>query len=77
MSGAPIFTAALFTRAKIQRHLCVREWVNRLKRHTQTLSHTVRQCSVIKKAVLPFGKICMDLKGIMLSEINQRKTNTA
>ena len=35
-------------------------------------------CSAVKEnKVLPYAATWMDLEGIMLSEINQRKTNTA
>ena len=34
-------------------------------------------CSTtIKSDILPFAATWMDLKGVMLSEISQRKTNT-
>ena len=32
--------------------------------------------SAIKKEILPFAATWMDLEGIMLNEISQRKTNT-
>ena len=32
--------------------------------------------AINKKEILPFATIWMDLKGIMLSEVSQRKTNT-
>ena len=39
--------------------------------------HTMEYYSAIKKnEILPFAATWMDLKGIMLSEISQRKTNT-
>ena len=33
-------------------------------------------CKKKKKEMLPFATIWLDLEGIMLSEISQRKTNT-
>jgi len=42
-----------------------------------THTHTMEYYSTIKKnAILPFETTWMELKGIMLSEISQRKTNT-
>ena len=32
--------------------------------------------SITKKEILPFATTWMDLEGVMLSEISQRKTNT-
>ena len=43
----------------------------------QTHTHTEAYYSAIKDKILPFATTWMDLKGIILSEINQRKTNTA
>ena len=46
--------------------------------HTHTHTHTMEYCSAVKEnEVLPYAATCMDLEGIMLSEINQRQTNTA
>ena len=40
-------------------------------------THTEKYYSAIKKnEILPFAITWMDLESIMLSEINQRKTNT-
>ena len=45
--------------------------------HTQRLTHTLEYYSVIKKMeILPFATTWIELEGIMLSKINQRKTNT-
>ena len=44
--------------------------------HTQTHTHTMEYYSAIKKnEILPFATTWMELDGIMLSEISQRKTN--
>lgn len=48
------------------------EWIKKL-----WYVHTVEYDSVIKmNEILPFVTIWMDLESIMISEINQRKTNT-
>ena len=45
--------------------------------NTQTHIHTMEYYSAIKKnKIMPFAATWMDLEGIMLSEISQRKTNT-
>ena len=38
--------------------------------------NTMEYYLTIKNEILPFVTTWMDLEGIMLSEINQRKTNT-
>ena len=38
--------------------------------------HTIEYYSAMRKDILLFAVIWMDLEGIMLSEISQRKTNT-
>ena len=44
--------------------------------HTHTHTHTLEYYSAIKKnEILPFATTCMELKGIILCEISQRKTN--
>ena len=44
--------------------------------HTHTHTHKMEYYSAIKKnEVLPFANTWMELEGIMLSEISQRKTN--
>ena len=46
--------------------------------HTHTHTHTMEYYSAIKKnEMLPFAPTWMDLESITLSEIRQRKTNTA
>ena len=44
--------------------------------HTQTHTHTLEYCLVKKNDILPIVAIWMDLEGIMLSEISQKKTYT-
>lgn len=39
-------------------------------------TYTMKWYSAIKKSILPFVAMWMDLNGLILSEINQRKTNT-
>ena len=41
--------------------------------HTHTHTHTVEYYSAVK---MPFAAVWMDLETIVLSEINQTKTNT-
>ena len=44
--------------------------------HTHTHTHITQYDSAIKKKeILPFATTWMDLEGIMLNEISQRKTN--
>ena len=44
--------------------------------HTHTHTHTMEYYSAIKEnEILPFVTTWMELEGIMLSEISQRKTN--
>ena len=70
-----MFIAALFTIDKIWKQpkcssMC--EWIKK-KWYTCTMEYN----STIKKnEILPFAATWMDLEGIMLSEISQRKTNT-
>ena len=77
----PMFTAALVTVAKRWKQpKCpsVGEWIQKMWYiHMYTHTHTMEYYSTIKKnAILPFETTWMELKGIMLSEISQRKTNT-
>ena len=45
--------------------------------HTHTYIHTMKYHSAIKKnEILPFATTWMDLEDIILSETNQRETNT-
>ena len=65
-----MFIAALFTTAKTwkqPKRPSTDEWTKQL-RHI----HTMEYYSAIKKnGILPFAATWMDLKGIMLSEINE------
>ena len=71
----PMFTAALFTTAKIWKQpKCpsTDEWIKRMwPIYTMQLllSHKNNE-------ILPFAATWMNLEGIMLSEMSQRKTNT-
>ena len=77
----PMFIVVLFTIAKIWKQpKCplTDEWKQKMwYTHTHTHTHTLEYYSaVIKNEILPFATTWMDLEGIMLSEISQRKTNT-
>ena len=62
----PMFIAALFTIAKI--------WKQPQCPSTDEWIHAMEYYSVIKKnKILPFAKTWMDLDGIMLSEMSDRK----
>ena len=70
-----MFIAALFTIAKIWKQpKCppIDEWIKRM-----WYIYTTEYYSAIKKnEILPFAATWLDLEGVMLSEISQRKTNT-
>ena len=68
-----MFIVALLTIAKIWRQFCLSadEWIEKV-----WYIDTVEYYSAIKNETLPFVNTWMDLKGIMLSGISQRKTNT-
>ena len=78
-----MFTATLFTIAKIWKYLSVHWQIIGLERcgvcvhahtHTHVRVHTVQYDSAIKRnEILPFATTRMDLEGIMLSELTQRK----
>ena len=72
---APMFIAALFTIAKLWKQpKCpsTDEWIKKM-----WCIYTMEYYSAIKKnEILPFVTTWVDLEGIMLSEIRQRKTNT-
>ena len=86
----PMFTAALSTIAKVWKEpKCpsMDEWIKKMccvcvcvDTHTHiyiyTYIHTTEYYLAIKKnEILPFTTTWMELEGIMLSEISQRKTN--
>ena len=69
-----MFTAALFTIAKIWKQPkspSTNEWINKM-----WCIYTVEYYSAIEKNEILPSATWMNLKGIMLSEIRQRKTNT-
>ena len=69
-----MFTAALSTIAKVwkePKYPSMDEWIKKMWH-----MYTVEYYSATKKNdVLPFATTWMELEGIMLSEISQRKTN--
>ena len=70
----PMFIAVLLTIAKVWKEpKCplMDEWIKKM-----WCIYTMEYYSAIKKnEILPFATTWMELKGIMLSEISQRKTN--
>ena len=75
----PVFTAALFTIAKIwTQHKCAPSghWMNKENMMCTYNVHSLIQ--PLKNAVLPLGTTWMDLEHMMISDINinQTKTNT-
>ena len=68
-----MFIAALSTIAKVWKEpICpsMDEWIKKM-----WYRYTMEYYSAIKKKeILPFATMWMDLEGIMLSEISQRKT---
>ena len=70
-----MFTAALLTIVRIwkqSKHPSVDEWIKKM-----WYVYTREYYSVIKKdEILTVVATCMDLEGIMISEINQIKINT-
>ena len=73
-----MFTAALFTIAKLwkqPKYPSTDEWIKMWYMYIYT--YTIEYYSAIKKnEVLPFATTWLDLEGIILSEVSQRKTNT-
>ena len=71
----PMFIGALLTRAKVWKEpKCpsMDEWIKKM-----WYIYTMEYYSAIKKnEILPFATTWMELEGIMLSEISQRKTKT-
>ena len=72
----PILTAALVTIAKIGKQpkcLTTNEWIKKM-----CSINIMEYYSALKKKneILPFERTLMDLEGITLSEISQKKINT-
>ena len=70
-----MFVAGLFTIAKIGRNLSVHQQLNGLRCGIYT-QWNMAQLKKKKNEILPFEATWMDLEGITLSEISQRRTNT-
>ena len=77
-----MFTEALFTSAKmrkqpnVQNQMIDREDVVHVRARTHTHTHTQEYYLAVKKnELLSFAATCMDLEGIMLNEVRQRKIN--
>ena len=69
-----MFIAVLFTTAKIwKKPKCIStdEWIKKMW-HVYTTEYYL---ALKKNKILPFAATWIDLEGIMLSEISQRKTN--
>ena len=73
-TGTPMFITALLTIAKVWKEpKCpsMDEWIKKM-----WYIYTMEYYSAIKKnEILPFATTWVELEGIMLSEISQRKTN--
>ena len=74
-----MFIAAMSTIAKLwkePRYPSTDEWIKMwcVCTYIYTHIHNGISCSHQKTEILPFATMWMELKGIMLSEINQRKT---
>ena len=68
----PMFIAALSTVAKVLKEpkwQSTDEWIKKM-----WCIYTMGYYSVITNEILPFAAMWMELEGIMLSEISQRKT---
>ena len=75
-----MFIAALFTNAKIWKQpkcSSIGEWIKKMCTHTHTHTHThihththTGILAIKKNEILPSATTCIDLKGIMLSEIS-------
>ena len=75
----PVFIAPLFTMTRIWKQPKCPPIDESLKTmwHIYIYIHVVEYYSAIKKnGILPFVTTWMDLEGIMLNEISQKKTNT-
>ena len=71
-----MFTAALFTIAKIWKQAkcpSTDEWIKKMwYTHTHTHTHTLEYYSAIKKnEIMPFAATWMELEIIILSEVSQ------
>ena len=75
-----MFIAALSTVAKVWKEpKCpsMDEWIKKMCIYIYTYTHTMEYYSAIKKnEILPFATTWMELEGVMLNEISQRKTKT-
>ena len=73
-----MFIAALFIIAKTwKKPKCpsTDEWIKKMW-YIYIYTYTMEYYSAIKKSeILPFAATWMDLEGIMLGEVSQRKTN--
>ena len=70
-----MFTAALFTLAKAWKQpQCpvMEEWIKKMWSIYTTEYYTAMK----KNEIMPFAAKGMDVQGIVLSELSQRKTNT-
>ena len=69
-----MFIAALTTIGKVRKEIkcpSIDEWIKKM-----WYIHTMEYYSAIKKnEILPFATMWIELDGILLSEISQRKTN--
>ena len=73
-----MYIAPLFTIAKIwkqPKYLSMNDH-KKCNTHTHMHTHTQRYSAMRKMEILPFVAAWLDIEGIMLSEISQRKTNT-
>ena len=71
-TGTPMFIAAVSTTAKLWKEPITDEWIKKMWYiyiHNGVLLGNQNE-------ILPFATMWMELEGIMLSEISQRKTNT-
>ena len=76
--ASPMFLAALFTIVKIRKQAkcpSTDKWMEKMS-HVFTV-YTMEYYSAIKKnRIVPFSTTGMDLEGIVLHEMRQRKTST-
>ena len=57
-------------------YMCIRIYMHTYTHTYIYMPHTMEYYSAKKTKILPFAAIWMDLEGIMLHEISQRKINT-